>query len=141
MTTDTLDAKELEQVLEILTKYCRSVTDSEKEAQEMLGKIAGAVQGEEGAKLIHFDDYVFLILVRGKGVVEVHTMGDTASPKTLAAAFKKLAKYLKNIGVSMAYTYAPDKKFARLAKMVDLKVEQYTATVDKKQVYVFVVKL
>jgi hypothetical protein len=41
----------------------------------------------------------------------------------------------------MAYTYAPDKKFARLAKMVDLKVEQYTATVDKKQVYVFVVKL
>lgn len=141
MTTDTLDKQELEKVLEILTKYCRSVTDSEKEAQEMLGKIAGAVQGEEGAKLIHFDDYVFLILVRGKGVVEVHTMGDTASPKALAAAFKKLAKYLKNIGVSMAYTYAPDKKFARLAKMVDLKVEQYTATVDKKQVYVFVVKL
>lgn len=138
---DTLDQQELEKVLEILTKYCRSVTDSEKEAQEMLGKIAGAVQGEEGAKLVHIDDYVFLILVRAKGVVEVHTMGNTASPRSLAQAFKKLASYLKNLDVTMAYTYAPDKKFLRLAKMVDLDVEQYTAHVEGKQVYVFVVKL
>lgn len=141
MTTDTLDQQELEQVLEILTKYCRSVTASEKEAQEMLGKIAGMVQNEDGAKLVHIDDYVFLILVRGKGVVEVHTMGDTAAPKALATAFKKLAAYLKNLGVTMAYTYAPDKKFVRLAKMVDLDVEQYTATVEGKPTYVFVVKL
>jgi hypothetical protein len=106
----------------------------------MLAALVQTIQ-EDSAKLVHLGDYVFLVLVRAKGVVEIHTMGDTNSPRELAKSIKMLAAYLKGIDVKIAYTYAEDKKFLKLAKMVDLEVEQYKSTANGKPINVFLVKL
>ena len=135
-----MDPAELEEVLRIAMEYFRSQTSSEEEAQKMMGLLASTVQ-EQGAKLVHLGNYLFLVLVRGEGFVEVHTIGDEKNPTDLIKNFELLAAYLKNIGVQVAYTYAPDKKFLRLAKLTNLKVQNYESTVDGKKVYVFMVEL
>ena len=38
----------------------------------MMASLAKIVE-EDGAKLVHLGNVLFLVLVRGKGVVEVHT--------------------------------------------------------------------
>jgi hypothetical protein len=80
-------------------------------------------------------------MVRGKGVVEVHTIGEEKQPRDLAKDFVNLSKYLKNIGVTTAYTYSEDEKFKKLAKMVNLDIKQYKAEVEGKKLNVFVVEL
>jgi hypothetical protein len=135
-----MDPKEAEEIMRIATEYARSVSSSEEEAQKLLGALAAIVQGE-GAKLVHLGNVLFLVLVRGKELVEVHTMGDEKKPRDLANNFLNLAKYLKQIGVKVAYTYTPDTKFAKLAKMVDLKVQQYKSNIQGQMMNVFVVEL
>ena len=83
----------------------------------------------------------FLILVQGKGVVEVHTIGTEAQPRMLADDFKKLAAYLKQIGVKMAYTYTPDNRYGRLAQMTGLKVKQFKAKVEGQMNNVYALEL
>ena len=84
---------------------------------------------------------MFLILVRGKGLVEVHTIGEEKRPRDLAQNFVKLVLYLKNIGVKVAYTYTPDAKFTKLAQMVDLNIQRYKSDVMGQPMNVFVVEL
>jgi hypothetical protein len=95
---------------------------------------------EDSAKLVHLGNVLFLVLVRGKELVEVHTIGDEKKPRDLAQNFLNLAKYLKGIGVKVAYTYTPDTKFSKLAKMVDLEVQQYKSNVQGQMMNVFVVE-
>ena len=59
----------------------------------------------------------------------------------MAKNFQNLAGYLKSIGVSVAYTYSPDHKFKKLARMVDLKVREYKSEVEGQKMNVFVVEL
>lgn len=127
-------------VIKIATAYCRKVTKTEEEAQAMLAVLSRILQ-DEGAKLVHLGNVLFLIMVRGKEIVEVHTIGEEKKPREMAKDFLDLAKYLKNIGVKMAYTYAEDEKFKKLAKMVDLQVNQYKAEHEGKTLNVFVVEL
>jgi hypothetical protein len=96
---------------------------------------------DQGSKLVHIGNVLFLVLVRAKGVVEVHTLGEESRPREMAKNFLDLAKYLKNIGVKTAYTYSEDEKFKKLAKMVDLPVQQYEAKHEGKDLNVFVVEL
>jgi hypothetical protein len=135
-----MDQSEAEEVLRIATEYCRRVTKTEEEAQKMLSALASAVQ-EQGAKLVHLGNVLFLILVRGKELVEVHTMGEEKQPRQMAKNFVDLANYLKGVGVKVAYTYSPDKKFEKLAKMVNLKVQKYQANVEGTMMNVYVVEL
>jgi len=135
-----MDQAELDEVLRIATDYFRSQASSEEEAQKMLGLLAHTVQ-EQGAKLVHLGNYLFLVMVRGEGYVEVHTIGDEKNPTELIKNFEILASYLKNIGVKVAYTYAEDKKFLRLVRLTNLKVQNYESTVDGKKVHVFMVEL
>lgn len=137
---EEMDSKEAQEIMRIATEYARSASKSEEEAQKLLGALAAIVQ-EEGAKLVHLGNVLFLVLVRGKELVEVHTMGDEKKPRDLAQNFLNLAKYLKGIGVKVAYTYTPDTKFSKLAKMVDLKVQQYKSNVQGQMMNVFVVEL
>jgi hypothetical protein len=129
-----------EAVVKIATNYFRKATKSEDEAQKLLGGLARILQ-DEGAKLVHLGNVLFLIMVRGEGVVEVHTIGEESKPRDLAKDFLDLSKYLRNIGVKTAYTYSEDEKFKKLAKMVDLPVKQYKADVEGKKLNVFVVEL
>ena len=135
-----MDQAELDEVIGIAMGYFRSQTSSEEEAQKMLGVLSQIVQ-DDGAKLVHIGNYLFLILVRGKGYVEIHTMGNQQDVRGFITALEQLAAYLKNIGVKVAYTYATDKKFARLAKMINMKVQEYTTEIDGKPMYVFMVEL
>lgn len=140
MAENQIDPKEAEEIMRIATDYCRSVTKTEEEAQKLLSNLAGIVQ-EDGAKLVHLGNVLFLILVRAQGAVEVHTMGDEKDAWAMAKNFKDLAGYLKSIGVKLAYTYAEDKKFKRLAKMVKLRIKEYKAEVGGTPMNVFVVEL
>jgi hypothetical protein len=129
-----------EAVLKIVTDFFRKSTKTEEEAQGLLNGLARVIQ-DEGAKLVHLGSVLFLVLVRGQGVVEVHTIGEEKRPRDLAKDFLDLSKYLKNIGVTTAYTYSEDEKFKKLAKMVDLPVQEYKAEVEGKKLNVYVVEL
>lgn len=129
-----------EAVVKIATDFFRKSTKTEEEAQGLLNGLARILQ-DEGAKLVHLGNVLFLVMVRGQGVVEVHTIGEEKRPRDLAKDFFDLSNYLRNIGVKTAYTYSEDEKFKKLAKMVDLPVKQYKAEVEGKKLNVFVVEL
>ena len=135
-----MDQQEQEQIGQIAINWFRSTTKSEEEAQKMLSGLVHMVK-EDGAKLVHLGNVLFLILVQGKGVVEVHTIGTEAQPRMLADDFKKLAAYLKQIGVKMAYTYTPDNRYGRLAQMTGLKVKQFKAKVEGQMNNVYALEL
>ena len=134
-----VDSQENDEIVRIALDYFKKETGSDKKAQEMLGKLAITVQ-EEGAKLVHLGNVLFLIMVRGKGVVEIHTIGNEAQPRYLADDFKKLADYLKNIGVKTAYTYTPDNRYGRLAQMTGLPVKTFKVEVEGKPMTAYVME-
>lgn len=113
-----MDAQELQQVNDIVLSYFRAESQSEEQVQQLMGQLSTLLR-EEGAKLVHLGNTVFLVLVKGEGLVEVHTMGGGDSVE-LARNFIQLAKYLQNIGVRVAYTYSDDPKFQVVAKRTRL---------------------
>lgn len=134
-----MDEQEQQQIYQIAMEYFRNTTGSESEANKMLAGLAQLVQ-EDGAKLVHIGNVLFLIVVRGQGVVEVHTIGVENPPSKLAEDFKQLAAYLKNIGVKMAYTYTEDQRFNRLAKMTGLPFKQLKIEVQGKPMNAYVME-
>jgi len=134
-----MDKQEQEQIVQIALNYFKEETGSDKKAQEMLGKLATTVK-DEGAKLVHLGNVLFLIMVRGKGVVEIHTIGKEAQPRMLADDFKKLADYLKKIGVKTAYTYTPDNRYGRLAQLTGLPVKTLKINVKGKPMTAYVME-
>ena len=134
-----MDTKEQEQIVQIAFNYFKKETGSDEKAQEMMTKLATVVS-EEGAKLVHLGKVLFLIMVRGKGVVEIHTIGEEAQPRYLAEDYKKLADYLKKIGVKTAYTYTPDNRYGRLAQMTGLPVKTFKVEVEGKPMVAYVME-
>jgi hypothetical protein len=135
-----VDAQENDENVRIALDYFKKETGSDKKATEMLGKLAIIVK-DEGAKLVHLGNVLFLVMVRGKGVVEIHTIGNEAQPRMLAEDFKQLAAYLKNIGVKTAYTYTPDNRYGRLAQMTGLPVKTFKVDVKGKPMTAYVMEL
>ena len=134
-----IDQTEQQQVADIANQYFLQELGSQEAADEAMGKLATLVQ-EDGAKLVHLGNVLFLVLVRGQGVVEVHTIGNEASPRNMAKNFVDLVNYLKNIKVKVAYTYSEDNKFDRLAKMTGLPVKKEKTEVDGKSVNVYIME-
>lgn len=134
-----MDKKEQDQIVQIALDYFKKESGSDEKAQEMLGKLATIVS-EEGAKLIHLGNILFLVMVRGEGVVEIHTIGTEAKPRMLAENFKKLAAYLQKIGVKTAYTYTPDNRYGRLAQMTGLPVKTFKVEVEGKPMVAYVME-
>jgi hypothetical protein len=95
---------------------------------------------DKGAKLVHLGNVLFLVIVRGKSVVEVHTIGTEANPMDLVKDFVDLTNYLKNIKTKVAYTYSEDNKFSRIAKLTGLPIKQKKAVVDGKDVNVYILE-
>lgn len=134
-----IDQAEQQEVVRIATDYFLQELGSQEAASEAMGKLATLVQ-EEGAKLVHLGNVLFLVIVRGQNVVEVHTIGNETNPRDLAKDFVDLVNYLKNIKVKVAYTYSEDNKFDRLAKMTGLPVQKKQAEVDGKTVNVYIME-
>jgi len=130
---------EEQKIVNIALNYFKQQTGSQQQAEELLGKLAGIVQ-EDGAKLVNLGNVLFLVMVRGKGIVEIHTIGNEEQPRMLAEDFKQLAAYLKNIDVKTAYTYTEDKRFARLAKMTGLPFKSYDVKVKGKPMTAYVME-
>jgi hypothetical protein len=135
-----IDQAEQQEVANIANQYFLQELGSQEAADEAMGKLATLVQ-EDGAKLVHLGNVLFLVLVRGQGVVEVHTIGTESSPRNMAKNFVDLVNYLKNIKVKVAYTYSEDNKFDRLAKMTGLPVKKEKTEVDGKSVNVYIMEL
>ena len=134
-----IDPQEQERVVQIALEYFKKETGSEEKAVEMLGKLVTIVT-EEGAKLVHLGNVLFLVMVRGKGVVEIHTIGTESQPRYLAEDFKQLAAYLKQIGVKTAYTYTPDNRYGRLAQLTGLPIKTFKVEVEGKPVVAYVME-
>lgn len=134
-----LDPQEQQQVMQIAMDYFRKEAKSEEKAKNMMTALAKTVQGD-GAKLVHLGNVLFLILVRGKGLVEIHTIGNEAQPRHLAEDFKQLASYLKNIGVKTAYTYTPDNRYGRLAQLTGLPIKTLKTKVGGKPMVAYVME-
>ena len=134
-----IDVTEQQEVSQIANDYFLQELGSQEAADEAMGKLATLVQ-EDGAKLVHLGNVLFLVIVRGKNVVEVHTIGTEKNPRDLAKDFVDLVNYLKNIKVKVAYTYSEDNKFDRLAKMTGLPVKKKQTQVDGKTVNVYIME-
>jgi hypothetical protein len=134
-----IDETEQQEVARIANDYFLQELGSQEAADDAMGKLGMLVQ-EDGAKLVHLGNVLFLVIVRGKNVVEVHTIGNEPNPRDLAKDFVDLANYLKNIEVKIAYTYSEDNKFDRLAKMTGLPVKKKQAEVDGKTVNVYIME-
>lgn len=134
-----VDTQEQEQIVKIALDYFKKETGSDEQAKEMLGKLVTIVT-EEGAKLVHLGNVLFLVMVRGKGIVEIHTIGTEAQPRFLADNFKKLADYLKQIGVKTAYTYTPDNRYGRLAQLTGLPIKTFKVEVEGKPMVAYVME-
>jgi hypothetical protein len=130
---------EQNKIIQIARDYFRRETGSDEKADKMLMQLSEAVK-DDGGKLVQLGNVLFLILVRGKGVVEIHTIGYEAQPRQMAENFRQLAAYLKNIGVKTAYTYTEDKKFSRLAKMTGLPAKEFPVKVQGKAMTAYVME-
>lgn len=135
----TISAQEQQEVAKIANDYFLKELGSQEEADLAMGKLAKLVQ-DKGAKLVHLGNVLFLVLVRGKGIVEIHTMGNEPNPMDLVKDFVDLANYLKNIKTKIVYTYSEDNKFSRIAKLTGLPIQQKKAVVNGKEVNVYILE-
>jgi hypothetical protein len=134
---DQADAQAIER---IVRGYAASIAKTPQEAEQFISQLAAAVQ-TDAAKLVHFGNTLFLILVRKRGMVEVHTIAHEEDSVTLAKNFVLLAKYLQGIGVKVAYTYTDDPKFDLIAKRTKLPFKKKPLTLpDGKRVTTYYVE-
>lgn len=135
-----MDEQEALEITQIARKYfLREAGGDEAQADEMLSKLAAMVQ-EPNIKLVHLDKVLFLVIVRGPGMVEVHTIAADIVPADMVDGFIKLAAYLKNIGVKVAYTYSADPRFKRIARQTKLPIKELKETIDGKETLIYVME-
>lgn len=131
MATADSSSEEIKEVNRICREYFAQEASSPQQVEQMMAGLVKLTK-DKGAKLVHLGNTVFLVIVKGKGLVEVHTMTTQEDSVSLSRNFIQLARYLKNIGVKTAYTYTDDPKFAMVAKRTRLpfqtKEVQYPGT-------------
>lgn len=134
---DEAPVEEQQEVLRIVTEYFRKEFDGdEKKVEEALGKLAATLNGE-GVNLVHILNTVFLVVVIGKGMVEIHAMAVDEDTSTLAKAFVALADYLKQIGVKLAYTYTDKPGYEFVAKRTRLPFKTKEMEIEGKKQTVY----
>ena len=134
-----MSPQEAQEIQNIAYQYFLKESGSEQGAQKMMQGLATIVQGE-GAKLVHINNLLFLLLVRGKGVIEFHTIGAENSTQAYAQDIVELAKYVKQIGAKLLYTYAPSRAFDRVAKQTRLPIVKTRADIGGSPVFVYAVE-
>jgi len=135
-----MDEMESLEIMQIATRYfMKEAGGDEQKANEMLNALAAMVQ-EPGVKLVHLEKILFLIIVRGQGMVEVHTMAADIVPADMVDGFQKLAAYLKNIGVKVAYTYSDDPRFRRIARQTKLPIKEMKENIDGKDTIIYIME-
>lgn len=122
-----MNEEEVQNIQRILVEHFTKQLGGDQEKIELaLGEIATAIQ-KEGDKLIYSGitkEVVFLISVRGKGVVEFHAMvggnpGEKEKLSMLEEELPYLFQKLKSLGVHIAYVSSPVKLFGSFKKLLD----------------------
>lgn len=134
-----MSPQEAQEIQDIAHEYFLKQSGSEQGAQKLMQGLASLLQ-EQGAKLVHINNLLFLVLVRGKGVVEFHTIGEEQSSKEYADDIVKLTKYVKNIGAKLLYTYAPSRAFDRVARQTGLPIVKTQTEINGNPVFVYAVE-
>jgi hypothetical protein len=133
---DGTSPQEAQEIQRIAHDYFLQETGSEQGAEQMMRRLASAVQ-EPGAKLVHLGNVLFLLFVRGKGVLEFHTIGSEATAQAYAQDLVDLAKYVQNIGAKLTYTYTESRAFDRVARLTGLPIIKTESNIDGKRVFVY----
>ena len=136
MDQNQMSPEEAQQIEQIARDYFMQETGSQEGTESMMGALAALVQ-EEGAKLVHLGNVLFLLLVRGKGVLEMHTIGSEDSAQKYADDIMQLAAYVRNIGAKLLYTYTENRAFDRVARLVDLPIVKTQTEIDGKPVFIY----
>lgn len=97
---------EQREVQQIVERFFKKRAKSKEEADLMIGGFAKLLQ--QGAKIVHIGKNVFVIFIKGKGIVEFQPMYDNITAPQMAINIKKLANYLKVIGTNVMYTTNAD---------------------------------
>ena len=94
--------------------------------QKVIGAInyIGDLVKQEGCKLMHFGDVVFMVTVTAAKMIEFHAMiGGKMSESnkliTLDKELDKLLESLKEIGVALAFTHMPTDKVKVFSKILE----------------------
>lgn len=135
-----MDPTEAQEIQDIAFNYFLEETKSAAEAQALMDKLAGMVQ-EPSTKLVHIGNQLFVIQVRGKGIVEFHTIGTEQSARQMAANLVELSKYLRNIGVKMMFSYAEDNKFRSVNRLAGNLFKELDTPVEDKSYTTYVAEL
>lgn len=136
-----MDEQEAQEVMQIATDYfMQEAGGDEVKANQMLSALAGMIQGP-GAKLVHLGNIVFLVMVRAKGVVEIHTMATKLDPSEMVDALNKLLAYLKNIGVKTAMSYADNARFRRITRQTKFPIKETKGTVNGMEMFIYTAEL
>lgn len=136
MDQNQMSPEEAQQIEQIARDYFLQQTGSQEGMESMMGALAALVQ-EDGAKLVHLGNVLFLLLVRGKGVLEMHTIGSEDSAQKYAEDVVNLANYVKNIGTKLLYTYAESRVFDRIAKLTELPITKTQTVIDGKPMFIY----
>lgn len=123
---DQAPKKEQEEVERIIKEYALMVSGSEYEANMLMSKLA--VMLEKGVKLVHINDVVFAIFIKGKGFVEFQPMYAKKAVGHLAVAIKKLVAYLKAIGTKVMYTTDGDELIPSAIKKTNMGWKKQSVT-------------
>jgi len=143
----------MEEVTEEQNKVVRIIYDhflnqykgDEKKAVAAVNYISDLVQ-QEGCKLLHFNEVVFMVTVTGIKMVEFHAMigkkmSETEKLKTLDTELDKLLEYLKELGVALAFTTIPADKakiFSKILEEYKFKSKAVTGPDNKKMMAFYI---
>lgn len=130
---DQAPKKEQEEVERIMRQYFKNLTGDDLVADMMMRSMAEVLT--KGAKLVHINDIVFLVLVKGKGLVEFQAMYEKDSPDELAKAIKKLATYLKAINTKILYTTDEDDSMPKAVQKTRLPWKTETVKLPDGEVH------
>ena len=115
-------------MLTILRDHCVHATKNKKEASEMFANLFGIIK-ENQATPIMAQNVVFLMFIRGKGIVEIHVLGNEKSIDALANDLHMLRAYMQQVGVVAFYIPSNDKKIAKAIAASQLRPEKIPADI------------
>jgi hypothetical protein len=98
-----ISQQEQQEVLDIVTGFYKQRVDSEEEVNKLLQNLGAMVQ-QQGAKLVHINQTVFMVLVQGEGVVDFYAMYDKFNKQEQIKNLKQFVAYAKNIGIKTLIT-------------------------------------
>ena len=129
--------KDQKKIVKIITEFFEKQANSPEEVQQCLAGVAKVIQ-HPGGKLVHFDDTVFLILVKEKGQVEVYNLSLIKNFNAFTKNFGKLMKYLKAIHATHVTTSSDDTRYDTMMRKLHLK---YDRSMPKDKNYTYKVEL